>query len=74
MGRGTVLCFFSGKMDQDWAVFWSKTELWDSFLIFLMAVCQRSLVLECDEANVIHYYIIKQYQKTVMTVAMPYDL
>jgi len=26
--------FFSGKMDQDWADFWSKTELWDSFAFF----------------------------------------
>ena len=32
--RGTVLCFFSGKMDQEMKVFWSKTEVLGQFCVF----------------------------------------
>ena len=31
---GTVLRFFSGKMDQELVVFWSKTEIMGQFCVF----------------------------------------
>ena len=34
--RGTVLRFFSGKMDQEMAVFWSKTEVLGQFCVFFL--------------------------------------
>ena len=40
MGGGTVLRFFSGKMDQEMAVFWSKTELLGQFYVF--SFCQTT--------------------------------
>ena len=43
MGGGTVLCFFSGKTDQEMAVFWSKTEILGQFCVFFVFV--RRLVL-----------------------------
>ena len=33
---GTVLRFFIGKMDQEMAVFWSKTELLGQFCVFFL--------------------------------------
>ena len=32
--RGTVFNFFSGKMDQELVVFWSKTEVLGQFCVF----------------------------------------
>ena len=34
-GGGTVFYFFIGKMDQEMAVFWSKTEQVGQFCVFL---------------------------------------
>ena len=34
MGDGTVLRFFIGKMDQEMAIFWSKTEVLGQFCVF----------------------------------------
>ena len=34
--RGTVFNFFSGKMDQGMAVFWSKTEVLGQFCVFFL--------------------------------------
>ena len=36
MGDGTVLRFFIGKMDQEMAVFWSKTEVLGQFCVFFL--------------------------------------
>ena len=34
--RGTVFYFFSGKTDQEMAVFWSKTEILGQFCVFFL--------------------------------------
>ena len=35
-GGGTVFYFFIGKMDQEMAVFWPKTEVLGQFCIFFL--------------------------------------
>jgi len=60
---GTVLQFFSGKMDQEWAVSWSKTELWDNFVCFLLggnmskSACGNSMakVIPCSGEKQYHF-------------------